>query len=135
MELLLFRIWFPNLVVKTLDSNSKYLTSDVNKTRNEVLVPNISLLWNDLLGPFTYINMLKICRFLWFYNLVFRTLYFESKISSSNLLAPSINCCSLFFIDGFIIYWLGHWTIFPNYWLWISIKPKIKSTTPILWLT
>ena len=92
MELLLFHIWFHNLLIKTLDSNSNCLTSDVNKTQNEVLVANITSLWNDLLGSFTFIHILAN-PFLWYYSLVFRTLYFESEILSSNLLQPSTNCC------------------------------------------
>ena len=58
IKLLHFRIWFHNVVVKTLDFKSKWLTSDVNKTRNEVLVANIPTVWNDLLGSFTYLSVL-----------------------------------------------------------------------------
>ena len=45
MDLLLFHGWFYNLVGKTLDSNSKWLTWDPHKTRNKVFVANISWLW------------------------------------------------------------------------------------------
>ena len=58
MEFLLFRIWYQNLLVQTLDSNSMWLTSDVNKTRNEVPVANIPSLCIDLLGSFTDENVL-----------------------------------------------------------------------------
>ena len=58
IKLLRFRIWFHNVVVKTLDFKSKWLTSDVNKTRNEVLVANIPSVWNDLLGSFTHLSVL-----------------------------------------------------------------------------
>ena len=44
-DLLLFHRWFYNLLVRTLDSNSKWLTWDLHKTRNNVFVANISWLW------------------------------------------------------------------------------------------
>ena len=81
-------------MVKTLDPNFKWLTSDINKTRKEVPVANIPSLWNDLLSSFTCINVLKNCRFLWFYSLVVRTLDFEAKTLSLNVLEPSTHCCS-----------------------------------------
>ena len=45
MELLPFNTWFYNRVLRTLDSNCKWLTWNLSKTWNKVFLANIPLLW------------------------------------------------------------------------------------------
>ena len=90
MEFLLSRIWYYNRVVQTLDYNSMWLTSDVNKTRLFIFFNIVDLYGSIIYWLYNrtrrgYSTSLKFSISLWFYSLVFRTLDFKSKSLSSNV--------------------------------------------------